>query len=246
MLLLGTIHRPVLLQQSSSSWLSQHWAAQVLLLVKKVIAVPYQEGLLKCWGQVLNSSLCQICNVVPHPLFHNDAEITGTALTELGLKTHQSLVLCVTFFWSGCVDTHGRKKKLNNVIHKKSLLEVNLRYMCTFYYGISQSLYIAITIMWPAQRNLKRASFGVWWCFLGGLGLVCLFGVFFVQLFWVFSRCLSYNWPYKQRKISQKWLHGSCSPQEKAYLVPFNRKFWTELVLKYWVNFPLQCLAVQL
>lgn len=95
----STIHRPVLLQQSSSGWLSLHWAAQVLLLETKVIAVPYQEGLLTCWGQVLNSSLHQTWNnIAPHSVFHNVTEITGTALTEIGLKTHQSPVLYVALF----------------------------------------------------------------------------------------------------------------------------------------------------
>lgn len=144
----STIHRPVLLQQSSSGWLSLHWAAQVLLLETKVIALPYQEGLLTCWGQVLNSSLHQTWNnIAPHSVFHNVTEITGTALTEIGLKTHQSPVLYVALFRSSCMDTKGRKKKHNTIIRKKSMLEINLRSRCTFYYGTRQSLYIAVAIM---------------------------------------------------------------------------------------------------
>lgn len=137
----------------------------------------------------------------------------------------------------------GRK----NIIRKKSMLEINLRSRCTFYYGTRQGLYIATAIMWPAQRNFKRTSLGVWWCFLGGLGFFVSLGFFLFNCFGFFpDACLITDLMSRGKFPANSFMICHlCSPQEKEYVVSFNTRFWTELLLKYWVNFPLQCLAAQ-
>lgn len=126
--------------QAWSSWLPPHCVAQVLLWETKV--TPGRIAHVLGTG----GELFFVPTTTLHPVHFSIMQLKSQA--ELGLKTHQkSPILYVAFLWSSCMDTEGRKKKCNTVIHEKSMLEINLRYRCTFYYGTRQSLYIAIAIM---------------------------------------------------------------------------------------------------
>lgn len=203
----------------------------------KLIALLYQEGLLTCWQQVWIPSLYQTWNNIPSSMK------SRVRHTQSGLKTDQFPVLYMALFWSCCMDTKERRGEKKYYCNK---LEISLQSSCLLYWGTRQILNTSTAIITPAWKWI-RTSFVFWQGFSG-----LIFGrfsfdslVFCLWFVWAFLNvCLVTGLMGREKlPVNGFMICHSWSRQEKEYVVSFNISFWTELVLKYWANFPLQYLA---